>query len=230
LLLVAATALPAAGCLGSMSDETVSSIPTDYRVRHPISVREGEHTLEIFVGARRGELTPAQRAEVAGFASTWRRDATGGIVIEVPSGTPNSRAAAAMVGEIRSILAHSGVPPRSTVARRYHPHDSGRLATLRLVFPKMTAEAGPCGLWPNDLGPTVDTNHNQNTAYWNLGCAHQRNLAAMVVNPADLVQPREEAPTYVGRRKTVLEKFRQGESTVTNVPNADKGKVSDVGK
>jgi pilus assembly protein CpaD len=230
MLLLATTALPVSGCMLSRSDETTASIPSDYRERHPIAVREGEHTLDIFVGARRGELTSAQGADVAVFAATWRRDATGGIVVELPSGTPNARAAAAMAGEIRSVLAHSGVPPRSIVIRKYQPHDPGKLATVRLVYPKMVAEAGPCGIWPNDIGPTRDTTYNQNVPYWNLGCAHQRNLAAMVANPADLVQPRGEAPVYAERRKTVLDNYRKGENTTSNAQNADKGKISDVGK
>jgi pilus assembly protein CpaD len=104
------------------------------------------------------------------------------------------------------------------------------MATLRLVYPKMMAEAGPCGQWPHDLGPTLDTQYNQNAPFWNLGCATQKNLAAMVVNPADLVQPRGDAPIYAERRKTVLDKYRQGENTATSATNADKGKISDVGK
>ena len=37
--------------------------------------------------------------------------------------------------------------------------------------PTMTADAGPCGLWPDDLGPTYDREHNENVQYWNFGCA-----------------------------------------------------------
>ncbi|MBN8920900.1 MAG: pilus assembly protein CpaD, partial [Rhizobiales bacterium] len=84
--------------------------------------------------------------------------------------------------------------------------------------------------WPEDLGPTSNPKYNDNTPYWNHGCAHQRALAAMVVNPADLVQPRAETPVYAERRTTVLDKFRRGESTSSIVQNADKGKISDIGK
>jgi pilus assembly protein CpaD len=62
------------------------------------------------------------------------------------------------------------------------------------------------------------------------GCASQRNLAAMVDDPADLVQPRAETPIYGGRRSTVLDKFRRGEVSGTAAQNAEKGKISDVGK
>ena len=83
-----------AGCKTTASpDEVTSAIPSDYRLRHPIAVREGPQVLNVFIGDNRGGLTPTQRAEVTALVSTWRREATGGIVIEVPSGTSNARAA-----------------------------------------------------------------------------------------------------------------------------------------
>ncbi len=66
--------------------------------------------------------------------------------------------------------------------------------------------------------------------YYNLGCASQRNLASMVENPSDLVQPRAEIPSYTGRRTTVLDKYHRGEATATVYPDAQKGKISEVGQ
>ena len=57
----------------------------------------------------------------------------------------------------------------------------------------------------------------------------QRNLAAQVDNPTDLVQPRGEGPTYTPRRTTVFEKYRRGEESATVYVNPDKGKISDIG-
>ena len=174
-------------------------------------LREGSRTVEVFVGHNRGGLAPAQRADVLAFAQTWRREATGGIVIEVPRGTQNRARGADAMREIRSILAAAGVPPQAVYVRGYQPVPNA-LASIRLNYSKMVAEAGPCGLWPDDLGPTLDGKDFENRPYWNLGCATQRNLAAMVDNPADLVQPRGETPTYTERRTVVLDKYRQGES------------------
>ena len=70
------------------------------------------------------------------------------------------------------------------------------LASIKINYAKVVATAGPCGLWPHDLGTSLDATYTENRPYWNLGCATQRNLAAMVDNPADLVQPRGEAPAY----------------------------------
>jgi pilus assembly protein CpaD len=66
----------------------------------------------------------------------------------------------------------------------------------------------------------------ENQPPWNFGCASQRNLAAMVDNPADLVQPRAETPAYTMRRTTVVEKYRAGTSTATQYPTTDTAKVA----
>jgi pilus assembly protein CpaD len=215
------------GCL--VPKDTVG-YPNDYRKRHQIGVRDGSRTVEVFIGQSRGSLTPTQRAEVLAFARVWRDEATGGVVVDVPTGTPNQVAASNAMREINSIFAASGIPMQSVAVRQYTPESPAKFPTLRLNYSTIVAEAGPCGLWPQDLGPTLNAAYNDNTNYWNLGCANQRNLAAMVANPADLVQPRAEAPTWTSRRTTVLEKYRQGQSPETTYPNQDSGKVSDVAK
>jgi pilus assembly protein CpaD len=99
-----------------------------------------------------------------------------------------------------------------------------------LEYPRMVASAGPCGRWPNDLGPGAGYDYISNQPYYNLGCAMQHNLAAMVDNPADLVQPRGEDPAYEARRSVALDKYRKGESSATQYPDNEKNKISDVGK
>jgi pilus assembly protein CpaD len=227
LVLGTATAI-LAGCY-TAQETILESIPNDYRQRHPIVLKEAPRTVELFIGNRRGTLTAAQRAEVLSFAQAWRREGSGGVLIDVPSGTPNERSAAAALQEVRSILAGAGVPPEAMATRPNTASDPRKLATMRLHYPKVTADVGPCGLWPYDLGPTYDREHFENRQYYNLGCANQRNLASMVENPADLVQPRSEIPSYTGRRTTVLDKHHRGEPSGTVYPDAAKGKISDVG-
>ncbi len=91
---------------------------------------------------------------------------------DVPLDTPNARAAESAYAEIRSLLAAGGVPPRAITMRRYHPSDARTLATIRLSYPRMAATAGPCGLWPDDLGPSAaDSGYSENKSYQNFGCA-----------------------------------------------------------
>jgi pilus assembly protein CpaD len=226
-VLAAAGAVLLSGCY--TAKDTTASIPSDYRQRHPLTIKETDHTIEVFVGSNRGGLNASQRADVLSFALLWKKEATGGIIIDQPSGTPNQLAAGAAVREARSILAGAGVPPYAVAVRSYQPRNRIAIATVRLNYPRVSAEAGPCGLWPADLGPTYEPRHFENKPYWNLGCATQRNLAAMVDNPADLVQPRGESPMYAPRRSVMMEKYRRGESTAASNPSA-KGTISEVGK
>ncbi len=208
-----------------------ASYPNDVRKRHPIAIREGNRVVDVFIGKDRSPLTASQRADVASFAHAWRGESTGGIMISVPYGTPNGRASSEAAREVRSMLVAMGIADNLIGTRSYQPQDPNKLSVLKISYSKMVAEAGPCGLWPNDLGPTYDTAaYNENRQYWNLGCANQRNLAAMVANPADLVQPRGESPSWTQRRTVVFEKYRAGQSPETIYPDQQRGKVSDVNK
>ncbi len=218
-------------CTYTGAEVVTASVPDDYRLRHPIAVQEANHSIVIFVGHARGGLSAPQRADVMGLAQTWVREGTGAIVADVPVDTPNARAAAASFREIRALLAAGGVPARGITLRHYHPDDPQTLATIRLSYPRIAAVAGPCGLWPEDLGPSImNSRYNENKPYYNFGCATQRNLAAMIDNPSDLEQPRSETPAYTARRSAAFEKYRKGEPTTTTYPEADKAKLSDTGK
>ena len=229
-LIGAAAALSA--CTHAQSETIVTgSVSNDYRQRHPIVIQEANETTEVFVGRGRGGLAGAQRADVVGLAQTWLREGTGIIVIDVPVNTPNARVATDSLREIQGILAASGVPVRGITTRNYRPTDPRLFATIRVNFPRIRADAGPCGLWPEDIGPSIkNKGYIENRPFHNFGCSSQRNLAAMVDNPSDLVQPRAESPANEMRRTMAFEKYRKGTATATSYPEADRAKLSDVGK
>jgi pilus assembly protein CpaD len=228
-LAVAGVALSLAGCYQTQRVTEVP-YPDDYHQRHPITLKEREQTVEVFVGRNRGGLTPSQRADVLSFAQLWRHEATSGIIVDVPHSRLIDRASAESMHEVQSILLASGVPRNAIYMRPYKAIDP-TLASIKLNYAKVTATAGPCGLWPKDLGVSWDEGYLENKPYWNLGCATQRNLAAMVANPADLVQPRGETPPYAPRRSVAIDHYRKGEApSGIYPPDYDKNKVSDLGK
>ena len=205
--------------------------PDDYRQRHPIAITEADRSIVVFVGNGRGGLTASQRVDVMALAQTWMHDGTGAISIDMPVGTPNARAATDSLREIQAVFAAAGVPPRAVNVRQYHPENPRHMAAIRLNYPRITATAGPCGLWPEDIGAGYkNKSYYDNKQYYNFGCATQRNLAAMIDNPADLEQPRPETPAYTARRSIAFERYRKGAPTTTSYPEADKAKLSDVGK
>lgn len=224
-------ALGLAGCNTTADQIVTGGVPDDYRARHPIAIEEGRHSIVVFVGRGRGGLSPEQRGDVAGLGRSWVHEGTGAIVVDVPVDTPNARAAASAYHEIRSVLMASGVPSNGVLLHNYAPGDPQFFPAIRLSYPKIKAVAGPCGLWPDDLGPSsLNPSYDENRQYYNFGCANQRNMAAMIDNPADLEQPRAETPVYTARRNEEFEKYRKGQSTTTSYPEAEKAKLSDTGK
>lgn len=224
-------AVALSGCMRTGEEVTTASIPEDYRLRHPIVIEEANKSIVVFVGQGRGGLSAEQRADVIGLARAWLHEATGAINVDVPVGTPNARMAADSMREIRALLGAAGVPPRGMVVRQHHPENPSHMAAIRLSYPKISAEAGPCGLWPEDIGPSIkNKSYFENKQYYNFGCAFQRNMAAMVDNPADLVQARPETPPDTMRRSAAFEKYRKTTTTTTTYPEADKAKLSELGK
>lgn len=226
-------AAPAAlgGCKHTDQEIVTGSVPDDYRQRHPIVIQEASRTTEVFVGQGRGGLTAAQRADIMGLAQAWLREGTGGIIVDMPVGTPNARTATDSLHEIQAILNAAGIPPRGIAVRNYRPTDPRQFATIRVSYPRIMADAGPCGVWPNDIGPSIkNREYFENRQYDNFGCAAQRNLAAMVDNPSDLIQPRPETPPMMSRRNVAFEKYRKGVTTTTEYPEAERAKLSEVGK
>jgi len=233
-LAVLGLSLVVAACVHT-EPEITGSIPADYRERHPIRLVDGQRSLDILVGSGRSGLNPTQRAQVASLGTDWRREATGYILIETPANAVNSIAARHTVREIRSLLQFAGVPLRATIVRSYGQPYREDLGSIRVSYTRIEAKAGPCGQWPDNLGPGVvgigpgPLPDSENRPYWNFGCATQRNLASSVANPEDLVQPRVETPAYAARRATVMDKYTKGSDPSTVYTTNTNGKVSTVG-
>jgi pilus assembly protein CpaD len=222
-------ALALGGC--QHDEAAIASIPDDYKQRHPIAIEEQNRSIVVFVGHARGGLSAAQRADVMGLASAWLHEGTGAIHIDTPSGTPNARPVAETMREIQAMLAAAGVPPRGVTVRTYQPEDKRFLPPIRMTYSRIAAVAGPCGLWPEDIGPSMkNKSWFENKDYYNYGCSYQRNMAAMIDNPSDLEQPRSETPSYTTRRTAAFEKYRKGNPTAVTYPEAEKAKLSDTGK
>jgi pilus assembly protein CpaD len=86
------------------------------------------------------------------------------------------------------------------------------------------AHADPCSDWSKDLANTAA---NQSSP--NFGCAVQHNIAAMVSDPRDLVQPRPLTDSDAGRRNTVIGNYQKGKVTAAEKSQDQSAKVSDVG-
>lgn len=182
--------------------------------RHPILVSQRPVTMSIPV--RRGSygLSNASRHRVARFLGKFRATDTGNskLVISAPSGHANEVAGMQAVAEVREMISEAGFPSTS-VSVEAAPGSSH----VRLSYLSVVAKGPECGLWPTNLAREPN-----NYAYPNFGCSTQKNFAAMVANPADLLGPRTPTARVGDRRDETYRKYVKGESTTAKKSKDEK--------
>jgi pilus assembly protein CpaD len=206
-----ATVLAVAGIAAACEKGvTTASIPDDYRQRHPISLSRQAATLEVFVGRTASGLDRRQAEDVSAFGRDFMQTGEGPLVAYLPVGAPAGSVNAGLAG-IRGALAGGGAAGRLHIAH-YHPEQPGAPA-IRLTFAKLKAVTTPvCSYEDSELIPSRLRDHNENKQSYNLGCAYQRNLAAQVADPRDLVRARQDGPIDVERRTAGIQRIRKNEA------------------
>jgi pilus assembly protein CpaD len=195
--------------------------------RHPIAVRQGEVSLDLAIYPGSSGLNESQKGQVYGFLRDYKTQSSDRLLIRAPSGGPNETAAMRAYDDIRRALRSAGVRPASVTLEPYFANGDPS-APLRLSYLQFLALPPDCPDWSEDIGR--DPN---NVGWTNKGCATQRNLAAMVANPEDLIHPRGETPRSGERRDTVWGKYVVGDPTgskwsPTGRPLPERASISEI--
>jgi pilus assembly protein CpaD len=213
LAMVAAASALVSGC--KLFDHPAPQVAgwsvVDPTQRHPILVSQQPSNLSLRVPRGSAGMSPHQRAQVIDFLNRYRAGDSGNskLVIAAPSGSANEVAAMQAVAEVRHLMSEAGFPDGSITIEAYHEERDPQ-PPIRISYLRYVAEGPECGRWPANLAEQRD-----NLPYANLGCATQRNFAAQVANPADLLGPRSMAPAPGERRDVVWGKYIKGESTIS---------------
>lgn len=180
--------------------------------RHPIIVSQQPQTMTLRIPRGSSGLVPQQRAELLAFADRSRASDAGNsrLIISAPSGSDNEVAAMHSVGEIRTLLSDRGFDESSIQVEAYAQESGSHEPPIKISYLRYIAEGPECGQWPENLAYNPN-----NLPHPNMGCANQRNLAAMVANPADLLGPRTPGERSSERRDAVWSKYIGGKSSTT---------------
>jgi pilus assembly protein CpaD len=216
-------ALCALALVACKSRHTITgSVPDDYRLRHPITLQQSARTIDIPVGMHSENLTPSNEAAVIEFARQFHQERAAVIQVMVPSGSRNESSAVYMSKQIRLVLLRQGVPANKIDLLPYGA-DPGVDAPLRLAYPRVEAKTLPCGSRDADLA-----SDSENRSHFDFGCSTQQNMAAMVANPQDLIQPRGWEARDSVRRDKITENYRNGSPTWSEDLGSDVGSSSEV--
>jgi len=184
--------------------------------RFPITLEPHMESLRVPYDAARGNLDEASSAELLRFARDYLENGSGTLAISAPRRFPDAS------NYITGRLVALGVPR----GRISIGNDDALSAAeeVKVTYIRYQAHTEQCGDWSVNLGYT-----SANKPSPNLGCATQQNLAVMVADPRDLVTPKPLEPGDAQRRLTVLDKYRNGETTVATKTEEQKGAISAVG-
>jgi len=185
--------------------------PIDHDEIHQIVVSKEPTTLAIPV--RRGSDSLANRdkdklARFLGKYKSRRQDEKNSkLFISVPRGSANELSAKKVAEQVRARIEVHGFDETIVKLR---PYTAPRHAqpSIRISYVRYVAEGPECGDFPTNLASQLD-----NHSYENFGCADQKNLAAMVANPADLAEPRTMTPRSETRRRTIWNNYIAGNTT-----------------
>ena len=190
---------------------------------HVIDVTQTSARMEIGVNENAAALTDKAQSDLREFASAYLRYGHGALILSTPSGSGNAELASVLAGKTRMALVESGVAFGAVAGSTYDA--SGQPdAPLVVTFARFEAQAPECApIWSQDLAHQSD-----NQPWESFGCSMQANLAAMVEDPSDLLQPREADARIGGRRETVMQAYRQGQITHAQRDSDEHAIVSNV--
>ncbi len=192
---------------------TACSIPTEsdgplYK-KHPIQIAESVERLELYSRPDGMSLSARDQDAVAQFLSAYGRYGDGPLYMNVPNrrtaGTDQTRA---MVQSIMSGIGLSGAPMQEGQYQVMH----NVAAPIVISYRRLKTLPKDCS-----LNEGLHYTYNNQT-YRNFGCSASANLAAMIDDPRQLLQPYDMSPPNMRRRMTIYDKYINGTNPASAHP------------
>ncbi len=210
-----------AGCASAGGGPRQAAVPRALNPLEQNPVRAEVRPQELALGVHAdGSISPAQDAALARFAASWAAGGrTAGVSVAAPSANGQGDPAL-QARNVAARLAALGVPDAAIQVDTY---DAGGDPAAPVVarFDALQAVAPDCQLKWDNLSST-----NSNEVSKHFGCANARNMAAMLADPRDLLNPRAMTPADAGRRAVVLDRYRLGQVTSTAKDDQAAGAVA----
>jgi len=198
----------AAGMAGCTTP-TASTGPSVFN--NKIQVAESIERLELYTRPNGLELSARDQVAVSQFLQSYGHRGNGPLYINIPGHAKADLGAQQAQALIRQSLANVGLGGAAVQTGQYQV---GSDSPAPVVVSYRTLKTVPQDC--RQLGDTVDTYTNQ--PYDNFGCFHAANLAAMIGDPRQLIEPYDMTIPDSQRRQTVYDKYIRGENPASTQP------------
>lgn len=194
----------AAACFSGLTACEANMADYDYQARYPIKVETRTALLVLDPGPG-GSVLPQNFPAIGEFATDYGKKAAGTVTLQIGANSSTDPLATNFARQIVAVLHDHGIPSNQIGVAFLTDPESAKYGRAVMQFPIYVALADECGTFKDQPGFTP---LNENS--YGFGCASQRNLAAMVVNPRDLVDAETSSGRMAARADVIVGKYILG--------------------
>lgn len=204
MLKLSLLSLSSAGVLAACATPAPSYLPTPER--NKIKVAETVERLELYTRPNGLELSARDQFAVGQFLEAYRQSGDGPIFVNMPSGGKNGLGTQQAATTLKTMMAQIGINPTAMQSGEYQTSPN---APAPVVVSYRTLKTVPQDCrFLDDLRQTYN-----NQPYQSFGCSQSANLAAMVADPRQFLEPYGTTTPNSQRRTVVYDKYIRGELT-----------------
>jgi len=179
--------------------------------RNKVKVAESVERLELYARPNGIELSARDKFAVGQFIEAYRQSGNGPLFVNTPLSAGNGIGISQAQTMIRTLAAQSGINPSAIQMGKYQT-DPRAQAPLVVSYRTLKAVPRDCR-YLDDL--TLNYNNQPSQSF---GCSATANLAAMVSDPRQFLEPYALGTSDTQRRIVVYDKYIQGEPTASERP------------
>ncbi|GLQ19952.1 CpaD family pilus assembly lipoprotein [Algimonas porphyrae] len=216
LTLMVAAPLLLAGCLQG------SNIHQPTHRLNPVKVAESVERLELYARPNGLELSARDEFAVQTFLRSYTAEGSGPIYINRPANALTGQGVIQTDALLTRLMAASAIRPDAVQSGEYYSRP-GDPAPVVLSYRTLKAISQDC----SRLGDLSQTYGNGVTPEF--GCFASANLAAMISDPRQLIEPYASDTPNAQRRQVVYDRYIQGSSTASERPEGQSVSSQEAG-
>ncbi|MEM9600026.1 MAG: CpaD family pilus assembly lipoprotein [Pseudomonadota bacterium] len=205
-----------AGCLqGSTINQPTHRL-------NPVKVAESVERLELYARPNGLELSARDEFAVQQFLHAYAANGSGPIYINRPANGLNGQGVLQTNALLTRLMAATAIRPDAVQSGEYYSRP-GDPAPVVLSYRTLKAISQDC----SRLGDLSQTYGNSVTPEF--GCFASANLAAMITDPRQLIEPYASDTPNAQRRQVVYDRYIQGNSTASERPEGQSVSSQEAG-
>lgn len=182
---------------------------------NPVRVAESIERLELYARPNGLELSKRDEYAVANFIEAYKAQGSGPLYINRPASALNTAGVSQTNALIDRLMSHSGLNPVSAQSGTYYTRP-GDPAPVVISYRTLQAIPQDC----TGVGDLTQTGNN--SVMPEFGCFASANLAAMISDPRQLIEPYASQAPNAQRRQVVYDRYIDGASTASDRPDGQR--------